>query len=223
MKINAIIFGASGMVGRGVLLECLESDQVDSVLMVNRYSIGVKHPKLIELIHGDFLNYESIKEGLKGYNACFWTLGISVVGLTEEKYTLITHDYTLAAAKLLVGLNPDMSFCYVSGTGTDSTEKGRTMWARVKGRTENELLALPFKAAFMFRPGYIQPMKGIKSKTGWYNALYVIFKPLYPLMKALAPNTVTNSVHVGMAMIHCVLRQPDIRILHSREINSMAQ
>ena len=140
MKIKAIIFGASGMVGRGVLLECLESDEVESVLMVNRSSIGVKHEKLKEVIHTDFKDYSSIQDDLKGYNACFWPLGISVVGLTEEKYTEITHTYALTAGKLLSELNSEMTFCYVSGTGTDSTEKGRTMWARVKGRTENDLL-----------------------------------------------------------------------------------
>lgn len=222
MKVRAIIFGASGMVGRGVLLECLESIDVEYVLMINRNSIEIEHPKLREIVHSDFLNLSDIKEDITGFNACFWTLGISAMGLSEEKYSLITYTYTLAAAKMLVELNPNMTFCYVSGVGTDSTEKGRIMWARIKGRTENELLSLPFKSAYMFRPGYIQPMKGVKSRTGWYNALYVIFKPLYPIMNALFPNSVTSTVRIGNAMINCVLLQPEKHILDAVDINSMA-
>lgn len=222
MGLKTIIFGASGMVGRGVLLECLESVHIDSVLMVNRYSIGIKHPKLKEIIHGDFLNYSEIKNQLSGYHACFWTLGISAVGLNEEKYKVITYDYTLGAATLLAELNPGMTFCYVSGAGTDSTEKGRIMWARVKGRTENSLMNLPFKKTYMFRPGYIQPMKGIKSKTGWYNALYFVFKPLFPIFKFLATDAVTTTVDVGRAMICCAKESPEIKILTAKDINQFS-
>lgn len=222
MGLKAIIFGASGMVGRGVLFECLESVHIDSVLMVNRYTIGIKHPKLKELIHGDFLNYSEIKNQLSEYNACFWTLGISAIGLNEEKYKVITYDYTIGAAKLLAELNPGMTFCYVSGAGTDSTEKGRIMWARVKGKTENSLMHLPFKKAYMFRPGYIQPMKGIKSKTGWYNTLYIIFKPLFPIFKFLATDAVTTTVDVGQAMIFCAKECPEIKILTAKDINQFS-
>lgn len=221
MKIRAIIFGASGMVGRGVLLECLESMNVEFVLMINRIPIGIEHPKLREIVHSDFLNLSDFKDDLTGFNACFWTLGISAMGLSEKEYNLITYTYTLFAARLLAALNSNMTFCYVSGAGTDSTEKGRIMWARIKGKTENELLSLPFNSAYMFRPGYIQPMKGVKSKTAWYNALYVVFKPLYPITNALFPNSVTTTVKIGSAMINCVLLQPEKHILNAVDINSM--
>lgn len=222
MKVRAIIFGASGMVGRGVLMECLESTNVEYVLMINRNSIGIEHPKLKEIIHSDFLNLSDFKDDLTGFNACFWTLGISAMGLSEKEYNLITYTYTLSVAKLLAELNSNMTFCYVSGAGTDSTEKGRIMWARIKGKTENELLRLSFNSAYMFRPGYIQPLKGVKSRTAWYNALYVVFKPLYPVMNALFPNSVTDTVRIGLAMINCVLNQPEKSILNAAEINLLA-
>ncbi len=222
-KIKAIIFGASGMVGRGVLLECLASNDVESVLIVNRESIGINHAKLKEVIHKDFLDYNAIEEHLKGYNACFWTLGISAIGLSEEKYKLITYDFTLNAAETIIKLNPETTFCYVSGAGTDSTEKGKSMWARVKGKTENDIMKLPFKGSYMFRPGYIQPLRGVKSKTGWYNAVYVLFKWLYPLFKVISPNMVTTTVNLGKAMIVCALSSPDEKILHSKEVNQLAE
>ena len=223
MGLKIIIFGASGMVGRGVLLECLESEQIERVLIVNRYDIGVKHEKLKQIIHSDFENYDSIQSEFEGYDACFWTLGISAVGLSEEKYTKITYDYTLTLAKILVKMNPDMTFTYVSGEGTDSTENGRQMWARVKGKTENDLLALGFKKAYMFRPGYIQPKKGVKSKTGWYNAMYVLFSWLYPLFKLLVPNMVVTTIDVGKAMIACATSGYEKNILRPKDINSLSQ
>jgi len=223
MKIKVIIFGASGMVGRGVLLECLDSDYVESVLIVNRESIGIEHEKLKEVIHKEFLDYSSIEEDLKGYNACFWTLGISAIGISEDKYRQITYNFTLKAAELLVRLNPGSTFCYVSGAGTDSTEKGRSMWARVKGKTENAIMALPFKASFMFRPGYIQPMRGVKSKTGWYNTLYVLFKWIYPLVNAVSPNSVTTSVAIGKSMILCALNGKENKVLYSKDFNLMTR
>lgn len=221
MKIRAIIFGASGMVGRGVLLECLESDAVSSITMVNRRGLDVKHPKLKEIIHSDFLNFKSIESEFRDLNACFWTLGISAVGLKEEAYTRITFDYTMAAAKLLRDLNPGMTFCYVSGAGTNAV--GRSMWARVKGRTENELMNLGFEVAYMFRPGFIQPMKGVKSRTAWYNALYRVFKPLYPVLKFISSSSVTTTVGVGRAMINCVVMHPQGKILSPADINRIAE
>ena len=223
MKIKAIIFGASGMVGRGVLLECLDCGDVESVLIVNRESIGINHAKLKEVIHKDFLNYDAIEEQLKGFNACFWTLGISAIGLSEEKYKQITYDFTLKAAKTIIKLNPETTFCYVSGAGTDSTEKGRSMWARVKGKTENDIMKLPFKGSYVFRPGYIQPMRGVKSKTGWYNTMYVLFKWLYPLFKTLFPGMVTTTINFGKAMIKCAKDGYSQQILNSKDINSLSK
>ena len=219
MKIKAIITGTTGMVGKGVLLECLESAEVESVLIINRRPLGIEHVKLKEIVHGDFHDLSSIKSELEGYNACYFCLGVSSVGMKEESYSRVTYDLTLHMAETLVELNKEMTFCYVSGTRTDSSEKGRSMWARVKGRTENALLALPFKAAYMFRPGYIQPMKGIRSATKLYNTLYVVFKPLYPLFKSLFPKYVTSTVQVGEAMINIVSKGYEKKFLENRDIN----
>ena len=161
MKINAIITGTTGMVGEGVLYECLLHPDVESVLVINRTPCGIKHEKLKEIIHKNFLDLSSIEDQLKEYNACYFCAGISSMGKSEEQYKRITYDLTLNFANTLLRSNPDMTFCYVSGVGTDSTEKGRSMWARVKGKTENDLMKLQFKAAYMFRPGYIQPTKGL--------------------------------------------------------------
>ena len=207
------------MVGKGVLLECLESAEVEAVLIINRRPLGIEHVKLKEIVHGDFHDLSSIKTELEGYNACYFCLGVSSVGMKEESYSHVTYDLTLHVAEILVELNKDMTFCYVSGTGTDNSEKGRSMWARVKGRTENALLALPFKAAYMFRPGYIQPMKGIRSATKLYNAMYMVFKPLYPLFKSLAPKYVTSTVQVGEAMINSVSKGYEKKFLENLDIN----
>lgn len=211
------------MVGRGVLIECMESELVTSILIVNRRSIGMNHAKVKEVIHSNFEDYSAIENEFKGYDACFWTLGISALGLKEDEYTNITYDYTIKAAKRLSLLNSSMVFCYVSGAGTDSTEKGKVMWARVKGKTENDLMKLPFKKVYLFRPGYIQPLKGIKSRTKWYNAMYVIFKPLYPLLKFLSPNSVTTSVNIGKSMIRLVEKLPEVSILNAKEINQFSK
>ena len=210
------------MVGKGVLLECLDHPDVESVLVINRSSIGMQHPKLVEVIHKDFHDLSSIADKLSGFNACYFCMGVSVIGLSEEAYTKITYDLTLHFAQTLVGLNPEMTFCYVSGTGTDSSEKGRSMWARVKGKTENAVLGLAFKQAYIFRPGYIQPMKGIRSKTTAYNLVYLMFKPLYPLLKLIIPGFVTSTVAVGIAMINVVLNGYSKKHLENRDINSMA-
>ena len=163
MKIKAIITGATGMVGEGVLHECLLSPDVESVLVINRRPCGVSHSKLKEIIHKDFFDLSPIKDQLKHYNACYFCAGISSVGKKEDEYTRITYDLTMNFAKTLVELYPDMTFTYISGLGTDSTEKGKIMWARVKGKTENDLMKLPFKASYMFRPGFIQPTKSLKN------------------------------------------------------------
>jgi len=210
------------MVGKGVLLECLDHPDVESVLLINRNSIGMQHPKLVELIHKDFHDLSSIADKLSGFDACYFCMGVSVIGLSKDAYHKITYDLTMHFANTLVGLNPDMTFCYVSGTGTDSSEKGRSMWARVKGKTENAILALPFKQAYMFRPGYIQPMKSIRSKTMAYNLVYMVFKPLYPVLKLMMPGFVTSTVAMGIAMINVVLYGYNKKQLENRDINSLA-
>lgn len=222
-KIKAIIFGASGMVGQGVLQQCLASDKVEFILLINRSPIGIKSHKLREVIHKDHSDFSSIENLLSGYNACYFSLGISSAGMKEMDYSKITYDFTMAAANILAKLNPDMTFCYVSGTGTDSTEKGRTMWARVKGKTENAILALPFQNSYMFRPGYIQPMNGIKSKTKLYNLIYTFTKPIYPLMKKFAPDYVTNTDKLGQAMINIVLDGYTKTIIKNKDINELAR
>jgi uncharacterized protein YbjT (DUF2867 family) len=178
--VKAALFGATGMVGQGVLRECLLDPSVESVFSLVRNPAGHQAPKLKELIHKDFFDFSTVESQLTGYDAGFYCAGPSAAGMTEESYTRATYDMTLAAAETLVRLNPGMTFVYVSGAGTDSTEKGRGMWARVKGRTENALLRLPFKAAYMFRPGMIQPLHGIQSKTSSYRVLYTLTKPLLP-------------------------------------------
>src|SRR5512134_2037355 len=177
MKIKAIIFGATGMVGEGVLHQALEHPDVGSVLVIGRRSCGVKHPKMKELIHNDFYDYSSIETELTGFNACFFCLGVSSIGMSEATYRRVTFDLTMKAATTLSRLNPDMTFCYITGAGTDSTEKGPVMWARVKGMTENRLMELPFKAAYMFRPGFIKPLRDQKHA----HAISRIAGALYPL------------------------------------------
>ena len=210
------------MVGKGVLLECLESSLVESVLVVNRKPIDTKHDKLKEIIHSDFFDLSAVESELTGYNACFFCLGVSSTGLSEQDYYRLTYDLTLKFAKTVSGLNKDMTFCFVSGAGADSTEKGRSMWARVKGKTENALLKLPFKTAFMFRPAYIQPMKGVKSKTRLYQIVYDIFGFLYPLWKVLLPKSVTTTELLGLAMIKAVSRGYEHQILKTKQINQSA-
>lgn len=219
---KTIIFGASGMVGQGVLMECLDSPDVESVLVLGRSPCGLDHAKLREILHQDFFDYLPLKEDLTGYDACFFCLGVSAAGMSEEKYTHLTHDLTLAGAKFLAERNPQMTFCYVSGSGTDSSEKGRIMWARVKGATENRLLEIPFKAAYMFRPGYIQPLKGIRSKTPLYQGLYTVLSPLYPVLSALFPRHVTTTEKVGLAMIHVARDGYPKPVIESRDINDLA-
>ena len=219
---KVIIFGATGMVGRGVLLECLDHPEVSAILAVGRSSCGIDHPKLRELLHQDFFDYSPIESDLTGYDACSFCLGVSAAGMSEEQYHRLTYELTLSAAGTLVRLNPSMTFCYVSGAGTDSSESGRMMWARVKGKTENHLLQLPFKAAYMFRPGYIQPLKGIRSKTKLYQTFYTLARPLYPTLKTLFPGFVTTTEKVGVAMIKVALHGYPQPLLENRDINALA-
>jgi len=221
-KLKVIIFGSTGMVGKGVLYECIDSQNVESILLVNRSSLNVKSPKVKEILHDDFSNFSSIENELKGYDACYFSLGVSSAGMKEEKYRTITYGYTLAAASILRKINDNMTFIYVSGVGTDTTEEGRTMWARIKGKTENDIIKLGFKQAYMYRPGYIQPEKGIKSKTKLYNALYVVTKPLYPIFNILIPNQLTTTTKLGKSMINVTLKPYSNNIITNRDINIIA-
>jgi uncharacterized protein YbjT (DUF2867 family) len=198
---KVVLFGATGMVGQGVLRECLLDPAIESVLAVGRSPTGQRNAKLHEIVHDNFLDFSAIESELAGFDACFFYLGVSSVGMSEERYRHLTHDITLAAATTLSKLNPGMVFVYVTGRGTDSTEQGALMWARVKGKTENDLLKLPFKAAYMFRPAGIQPLHGIKSKTAWYQAAYVVAAPILTLLNRVAPKYVTTTEQVGRAMI----------------------
>jgi uncharacterized protein YbjT (DUF2867 family) len=221
---NILLFGATGMVGQGVLRECLLDPGVESIVSIGRSASGTSNPKLREIVHADLTNYSSIESQLAGFDACFFCLGVSSAGLTEEQYSRITYDITLSAAETLARLNTGMTFVYVSGAGTDSTEHGRTMWARVKGRTENALLRLPFKAAFMFRPGIIVPRFGARSKTTSYRILYTLTRPLLPLLRRAFPNQVLTTDEIGRAMIivarhgapKAILETADIRQLLTR-------
>ena len=214
MEIKAIIAGATGMVGEGILHECLKHHDVESVLVINRKPCGVEHLKLKEIIREDFFDLSSIEDQLTGYNACYFCAGVSSVGKKEYEYKHITYDLTISFANTLVKLNPEMTFCYVSGVGTDSTEKGKSMWARVKGKTENDLLELPFKAGYMFRPGYIQPTKGLRNT----YKIYKVAAPFYPLWKTLFPKYVTTLREIGLAMINVTLYGSSKQILECREI-----
>ena len=211
------------MVGQGVLHECLADPEVQRVLTIGRNACGVDDPKLREIIRSDLFEYADIEGELSGYDACFFCLGVSAAGMNEEQYTKITHDLTLAAAHTLAKLNPNMTFIYVSGAGTDSTEKGRSMWARVKGRTENELLTLPFASAYMFRPAFIQPMHGIKSRTALYRALYAIAGPLFPMLNALFPKYVTTTEQVGLAMLAVAKRGHPNPVVENEAIRTLGR
>jgi len=222
MKYDVVITGSTGMVGKGVLLECLDHNWVEKVLVVNRSSINLTHPKLKELLVSDFMDLKNIEDDLKGYNACFFSLGVSSIGISKEDYEKITYELTMHFAKTFLDKNKDSIFTYVTGAGTDSTEKGKVHWARVKGKTENRILDMPFRAAYMFRPGYIHPYRGVGSKTIWVSLLYGIFGILYQILKFF-PRTATNSINMGRAMIYCLNGDYKEKILNNKEINEVAK
>lgn len=220
---KVILFGATGMVGQGVLRECLLSPDVETVLTIGRSATGQRHQKIREIMHTDFMDFLPLESQLTGYDACFFCLGVSSAGMSEADYTRLTYGFTMAAASALARLNLEMTFIYVSGTGTDSTERGRAMWARVKGRTENALLQLPFKAKYMFRPAFIQPMHGIVSRTRLYRILYSVVGPLYPIWRVLFPGYVTTTEKVGRAMVHAARRGAPKAVLENADINALAE
>jgi uncharacterized protein YbjT (DUF2867 family) len=220
MKLRVIITGATGMVGEGVLSEALSHPDVEKVLVVGRKTCGISHQKLKEILHPDFLDLSHVADQLKGYNACFFCLGVSSVGMKDEVYYSMTYTLTLHVAEILARQNPDMTFCYVSGAGTDSSEKGRVNWARVKGKTENDLMKLPFKRVFAFRPGFMLAAKGAKNVPGFFG----IFRILYPVLRAVFPRFVTTLKEVATAMINSaiygyeksVIEVPDILVLSKK-------
>ena len=220
---RVVLFGATGMIGSGVLLECFDDPRIESVVSVGRHASGVTHAKLREIVHDDFLDYVPICAEFAGADACLFCLGVSSAGMNEADYRRITHDFTLAAAKEILAESPHAAFCYVSGAGTDGTGRGRVMWARVKGQTEQALLAMGFQSAFMFRPGYIQPMRGVRSKTALYQLVYNVAGPLYPLMNLLVPSYVTTTVELAHAMIEAAGRGYERQILEAPDINRLAQ
>jgi uncharacterized protein YbjT (DUF2867 family) len=219
---NVLIFGATGMVGQGVLRECLLDPDIDVVQTVGRSAAGVKHRKLREIVQPDLFQYGEIENELRGFDACFFCLGVSSPGMSEPEYQRLTYDLTMAAAETLSRLNPAMTFIYVSGAGTDSSERGRSMWARVKGKTENAILRLPFKAAYMFRPGAIQAMHGERPKPAAYRFFYSLTNPLFPVLRRLFPSYITTTEEIGRAMINVAKRGAPKRILESSDIRDCA-
>ncbi len=218
MKIKAIITGAKGMVGEGVLLECLNHPDVEQVLVINRRPGGVSHAKLNEIIHSDFFNLAPIERDLAGFHACFFCLGVSSVGIGKEEYRHLTYDLTLSLAQLLAKRNPGLTFCYVTGLGTDSSEQGRSAWARVKGATENALMRL-FQHAYMFRPGFVKATPGQKNVKSYYK----FFAWLYPIGRMLYPAGFCTLQEVGLAMINAVTKGYPKQILEVKDIVKLAK
>jgi uncharacterized protein YbjT (DUF2867 family) len=218
-NIRVIITGATGMVGEGVMHECLNHPQVEAVLVINRRPTGRVHPKLTEIIHEDFFNLAPVEKNLAGYNACFFCLGVSSIGMKEADYYKMTYTLTMQFASTLSRINPEMVFCYVSGAGTDSSEKGRSMWARIKGKTENDLMKLPFKKVFAFRPGFIKPTKGLTN----VNKFYKYIGWLYPIGRALFPNGFCTSKEIGQAMINVANGSYDKKIIRVKDIIEIAK
>lgn len=218
---RVVLFGATGMVGEGVLIECLDDPRVEAILAVTRRPLSRSNEKLTQLVRENFYDYRDLAEAFRGYDACFFCLGVSAVGLREEQYRRLTYDLTIAAAESLAAANPGMVFCYITGQGTDSSEAGRSMWARVKGATENQLLRMPLDA-YMFRPGFIEPMKGVRSKTRLYQTLYDLFRFLLPLINRFFAKHLTTSENVGRAMIEVAAGGYETRILGPGDINRLA-
>jgi uncharacterized protein YbjT (DUF2867 family) len=220
---KVIVFGATGMVGQGVLRECLIDPGVERVLTIGRSATGQKHDKLREVVHRDLTDYSSTAGDLSGYDACFFCLGVSSAGMSEADYRRVTYDIAVAAARALVEINPDMTFIFVSGAGTDATGKGRTMWARIKGEAENAILELPFKAKYAFRPAIIRPMHGITSRTRSYRVLYAVLGPLFPVLDALFPRHVTTTERVARAMLNVATHGAPKAVLENDDVNAAAE
>ena len=219
---KALLFGATGLIGQGVLRESLIDSDVARVVTVGRRPTGQKHAKLRELVSPDLANLAPLESQLTGFDACLFCLGVSALGMTEDQYTRVTYDLTTSVARTLVRTSPGLTFIYVSGAGTDSSERGRAMWARVKGRTENALLSLPFKAAYMFRPGAIIPLHGIRSSTRWYNAMYFVLRPLYPILSRVAPTMITTTDRLARAMLAVARNGYQGHVLEMADINRSA-
>jgi uncharacterized protein YbjT (DUF2867 family) len=219
MKIKAIITGATGMVGEGVLHESLLHPDVEKVLVISRKPCSVADPKLTEITHANFLDLSPVADQLKGYNACFFCLGVSSIGMKDEVYYSLTYSLTMHMAEILAERNKDMTFCYVSGAGTDSTEKGRISWARIKGKTENDLMKLPFKKVYAFRPGFMQPTKGLSHAKGYYAILSL----LYPVLRVIIPKYVSTLSEMGLAMINSVIHGYEKPVLEVKDIVKLAK
>ena len=217
MKLRVILTGATGMVGEGVLHECLNHPDVETVLVLGRRASGLSHPKMKEILHNDFFNITPIAEQLRGYNTCLFCSGVSSVGMMEEEFYRLTYTLTLHVAGVLANNNPGMMFCYISGSATDSTEKGRVMWARVKGKTENDLMKLPFKSVYNFRPGFMKPTPGLKNTLPYYK--YILW--LYPVLRKVFPNFVSTLAELGQAMIKTCLNGDKSHIVEVGEIKSL--
>jgi uncharacterized protein YbjT (DUF2867 family) len=216
--VSVIITGVTGMVGEGVLHECLHSDAVEKVLVVSRRPCGVQHSKLKEIIHKDFFNLSPIQSALSGYDTCFFCLGVSSVGMKKADYVRMTYELTMEFAKTILAKNPDMVFCYISGAGTDSTEKGRSHWARIKGKAENDLQKLGFRQTYLFRPGIMEPTKGLKNTLGFYKwAGWLI-----PLIEVIAPSSVSSLAQLGQAMIHVAIRGYEKNIIEVKDIKKLS-
>ena len=217
---KVLIFGATGMVGQGVLLECLRDPDVELVMTVGRTATGVRDPKLREIVHRDLLDYSGMEASLAGFDACFFCLGVASSGMKEADYERVTYGFPVAAAEALSQVNPGMTFVYVSGSGTDSSEKGWSMWASVKGRAENALLRLPLNA-YMFRPGFIEPLDGIQSKTSMYRKFYKVFGPLLPVLRRALPGQIVSTREIGQAMLNVAKRGYTKRILETKDIRAV--
>lgn len=220
---NIVLFGATGMIGQGVLRECLLDPDVQRVVSVGRSATGQQHPKLREIVHRDLHDFSAIEPELTGFDACFFCLGIASAGMSEEDYSRVTYGIAAAAGETLARLNPNMTFIFVSGAGADSTESGRIMWARVKGKAENAILRMPFRGAFVFRPAFVQPLHGIRSRTKLYRVLYTVVGPLIPLIRRFFPGSVTTTVEVGRAMLNVARTGAPKRILESKDIRRASQ
>ena len=224
---NVLLYGATGMVGQGVLRECLLAPDVDSVMAVGRTPLAQSHPKLKQHAMSEDGDASAAAQrddaALQGFDACFFCLGISASGLSESAYHSVTYDLTMAVAKRLVQLNPNMVFVYVSGAGTDSSEQGRSMWARVKGKTENALKALPFRSVYLFRPGVIQPLDGIRSKTPLYRHTYTVLRPVLSVLRCLFPGAIVTTRVVGQAMLNAARQGAGRTVVEAKDLMPLAR